>query len=196
MTHFSSPVLQRHLDVLALLSPPSYSPTTCNRHLLSKSSSRKLSLPSAFPDTKTHLATAGLMTQPPGALYPALQVSLPRVWLPSQSDLPLVLIPLRASFSPQRSWDSPFKAFLLQGDLERFPFLPPLLRFPVKPFRPYIVASAASPHLESRLPFSLPRCLVQVGSFCSLGISNLSGFSLRRSSPFIFSLNGLPFHSY
>lgn len=123
MTHFSSPVLQRHLDVFALLSPPSYSPTTCNRHLLSKSSSRKLSLPSAFPDIKTHLVTDRLMTDPPGALYPALQVSLPRVWLPSQSDLLLVLIPLRASFSPQRSWDSPFKAFLLQGDLERFPFL-------------------------------------------------------------------------
>lgn len=78
----------------------------------------------------------------------------------------LTFKPLRASFSPQHSWDSPSRAFLLQGDLEWFPILSlPLLRFPAKPSRPCTVASAAFPHLDSRPPISLPRCLVQVGGF-------------------------------
>jgi len=94
-----------------------------DRNQLSESSSRKLFFPSAFPDTRTHLVTVRLLPSPPGNFYPSSQVSLSRVWLPSQSVSRLFLIPLRASFSPQRSWDSPFKAFLLQGDLERFPFL-------------------------------------------------------------------------
>lgn len=47
--------------------------------------------------------------------------------------------------------------------VERFPFPSPLLRFPTKPSRPGIVASAASSHPESHPPLLPPGCLVQVG---------------------------------
>jgi len=56
-----------------------------------------------------------------------------RVWLPSPRAL-LVPIPSEASFSSQRSWASPFKAFLLSGDrMDRSQPILPFLRFPTKP---------------------------------------------------------------
>lgn len=90
MTHLSSLALQRHLDVLSLASATLLLSDHVDRDLFSESSSRKLFSPSAFPVQKTHLSTARLEAYPPANRYPDPQVSLSRVWLPSQSDLFLI----------------------------------------------------------------------------------------------------------
>jgi hypothetical protein len=78
--------------------------------------------------------------------------------------------PVEASFSPQRSWASPFRALLLSRDRRKvsLPLSAPAL--PCETSRPRIDASAASSPLKSRTPFCSPGGLVRVGASCLLGL--------------------------
>lgn len=95
----------------------------------------------------------------------------------------LVPLPSEASFSSQRSWASPFKALLLQGDRSnRSQSDLPFLRSPTKP--PGLV-----PALQRLTPTSKAVPLFATQRFspgrglCSLGILGPPRLSLRKKPP-------------
>lgn len=106
--------------------------------------------------------------------------------------------PVKASFSSRRSWVSPFRAFLPAGN--RKTLSDPSLRSCVslenlsafyRRFNGFIPPAEPS-------SFLLPEGLVRVGLVCSLGLCDLSGFSLSRFSkkkllPFSFPFSFLRF---
>lgn len=129
----------RRLDLLRAVSLlASY----VDRKPRSENTSRKLSDPTAFAVSRTPVCHSSDRRSGKKAFALLSSRTHLRVWLPSHGLLALKT--LEASFSPQRSWVSPFRAFLLPSDREKaFPFLSPLLRFLSKPFRPCADASAA-----------------------------------------------------
>jgi len=113
-----------------------------------------------------------------GKLYPAPQTPHPRVWLPSRWRL--AFLPLEASFSSQRSWASPFRAFLLLGDRRRVPSPPSTPALVAKTLaRLYAPRFSGFAPPKKPSPFLLPEGLIQVGGFCSPGLSDLLRLSLR-----------------
>jgi hypothetical protein len=98
-----------------------------------------------------------------------------RVWLPSRRCPRLRT--WEAFFSSQRSWASPYRAFLLppgRGILSNPSFHS--RAFLQNPFRPRSGAPAVCSREESRTHFTLSEGLVRSGAACSLGPSGLLGF--------------------
>lgn len=111
----STPPRRIHLPLAAFLLKE------CVDHILrSKSTSRKLFGPSAFPAYQALLVTP-LAESASNTLLGIGGVTYLRVWLPSRRVLKLRK-PWEASFSSQRSWASSFRAFFLSSDRsEGFP---------------------------------------------------------------------------
>lgn len=116
-----------------------------------------------------------------------------RVWLPSlRCELQK---PLEASFSPQHSWDSPFRAFLLIRDL---------LRLTSQNLRPCAFPGNLTgllPALQRLTPqikpclFPLPGGLVRVETSCSLGLVTSQALSLLTPSKELLPLQ-MPLPSF
>jgi len=82
--------------------------------------------------------------------------------------------PSGTSFSPQRSWASPFRAFLLPGDRRTLASSPSAPALSEKARRPSRGAPAASSHPKSRAPCHTGY-LARVGTAALLGFLGLSG---------------------
>jgi hypothetical protein len=120
----------------------------------SKSPSRKLFRPSAFPDPETLLRTL-LLEERPGDFAPSPESPAPRVWLPSRRcEAPE---PLRTSFSPQRSWASPFRAFLLHSGPQEVSLQGFRSCAPLHNLRGLASALQRLSHHESRAPSCCPK---------------------------------------
>lgn len=98
-----------------------------------------------------------------------------------------VLHTLEASFSPQHSWASPFKALLLPGDRKKVSLLLSALALPYKTFQALYRRFSGLLPPEKPCSFLHPDVLRRVGASCSLGLSNLSGSPSadppKRASP-------------
>jgi len=110
----------------------------------------------------------------PGFGYPLYELSVP--------------IPSEASFSSQRSWASPFRAFLLFGDqLDRSQPNLPSLRFPTKPLGLVSTLQRVSPTEKAVPLFATQRFSPGQGHLLSwdLRVSQAlsPGKSSQRSSP-------------
>lgn len=104
--------------------------------------------------------------------------------------------PLEASFSPQRSWVSPFRAFLPFDDRSgRFPPSSSLLHFIIRPLGLITVLQRLTP-IERAVLLLLPECLVRDGVVCSLETYDLSGFSLCTADKESISLSLFPSHAF
>ena len=106
------------------------------------------------------------------ALYP--KSPTPRVWLPSLWRQ--LLSPLETSFSSQRSWASPFKAFLLSHGriiLSNDPSAPALSYKTLPGLVPAL--QRLTPTGKAVLLLSLSGRLIRIGATCSLGLSDLLG---------------------
>jgi len=101
---------------------------------------------------------------------------------------------LEASFSPQRSWASLFRAFLLPGDRESLSGPPSVLALPDKTITtlPRRFNGLLPP--RKPCPFLLPKCLARVGTFCSLELSDLSGSPSTYCETESFFLPAFPSH--
>jgi len=157
----------------------------------SKSTSLRLSGPTAYPE--------------PGILFFA-PLSRPRpedFALPTGShalgfgyphSVSLIPSPLEASFSLQRSWASPFRAFLLPGDRGRVsPSLSAPALFHKTPSALYRRFSGLIPPGKPS-PFVPPGGLARVGGSCSHGLSDLSGSPAADPSRKSSTPPGIPFH--
>jgi hypothetical protein len=138
---------------LALTSAALLPTSHVDRDPCSVSPSRKLLRPSAFPDPGTLLRTL-LLEERPGDFAPSPESPAHRVWLPSRRcDAPE---PWGTSFSPQRSWASPFRAFLLHSG-PREVSLPGFRSCaPLHNLRGLASALQRLSHHESRVPFRSP----------------------------------------
>jgi len=105
-----------HFDATSASLPSGYCfPTgvNCRQQPPSKSTSLELLDPSAFTDPGALLSHLRIRRRLNSFALPFRSPIL-RVWLPSRwTQRPE---PLKASFSSQRSWASPFRAFLLSSD--------------------------------------------------------------------------------
>jgi hypothetical protein len=104
----SSLVLRRHPSVFALRSLLLPSPPSSTQERIDTSTLLERLDPSASPDTTTLLLTP--LREAPRTLSSRSRSPTLRVWLPSRWCQPA--LPLEASFSSQRSWASPSRAFL------------------------------------------------------------------------------------
>jgi hypothetical protein len=96
-----------------------------------------------------------------------------RVWLPSRRRQPPK--PSEASFSSQRSWASPFRAFLLPGDRQDVSTLSSAPALFQQTSRPVAGAPAASAPRKSRPP-QCPRRFSSSRRLCSPGLSASQAF--------------------
>lgn len=185
---FSSRTLPRHLGRLVLLA------CRISRRPMSTISHPK-NAPRVSSTSLQHFRTQGpffslhrpMKRLENVALLPRSPVL--RVWLPSLRCQPLKS--LEASFSPQRSWDSPFRALLLLHDQVHFPSEPsPLLRFLRKPSG-FLPALQRLPPMKKAVPLFAPRRISPGRDLCSLELSGLSGSLVlcpkSRASPSSFA---------
>jgi len=160
---------------LASYAPPAYS-------RLMPTMIRSRQAPRYVPSAPQHLRTrkppffAPFRRRPTGFTVPAGGPA-PRVWLPFQRRS--VSRPLEASFSPQRSRASPFRAFLRPGDRK------PVSRFPLRsrafPQNPSALCRRLSGFLPPSQPhpLSLPELLARIGARLLSWAFRPLGFSLR-----------------
>jgi len=145
----SSPALHRHLGVFTSHAPPRYS--------------RPTSTVSRFPKAPrgSFLALQHLNLRNPSFHSPSpksVRSALPCApegtssGLATRSTCASVPQASKASFSPQRSWALPSRAFLLSGDRSNVPARLSAPALPYETSRPRTGASAASSHLKSRVP--------------------------------------------
>jgi len=151
----SSPALPRHLGVLTFHKPPPY-----------LGSGDYAPHPVPVTPRFRFLALQHMKSKVPFPKHPEFSPDVPKACLAPEKSRPQGLAtlstclpapyPVEASFSPQRSWASPFRALLLPRDRKKvsLPLSAPAL--PCETSRPRIGASAASSPLKSRTPFSSP----------------------------------------
>jgi hypothetical protein len=169
----SSPALQRHLSVFPGRSPPPYQrprPTLSRLReapRLSFPALQHVRIPWPF------FALHRLMQRPAGFASPTGS-PVPRVWLPSRRRQ--LTEPSEASFSSQRSWASPSRAFLLLGDQQRVS--PP----PSAPALPCETYSASHRRSSGFLPPKKPCPSSPPGRLIRTRASALLGFPPLRSS--------------
>jgi len=117
--------------------------------------------PTAFADPGN--PTFRLLAKASRRLCPADGRSRSRVWLPFQR--PQVSQPSEASFSPQRSWASLFRAFLRHDDRSQVSQASLRPRaFPRNPSASYRRLGGLVPPCQP-YPSSLPECLARVGAW-------------------------------
>lgn len=174
----SSPALQRHLSVLPLRSPPFYRCPRETRSRPRKAPRRSFATLQHIQVPRPFFARLRLKSRPVGLAQPTGSPAL-RVWLPSRRCQ--LALPLEASFSPQRSWALPFRAFLLpdgRSGVSPRPAAPALSRETLTASR-----RRSSGFLPPGKPYplSLPEGLIRVGALALLGLRPL-GSSLRRTN--------------
>lgn len=161
----------------------------------STSASRKLSCPSAYPETGTHLC-ADPFEPASRKLCPALGMSRPGVWLPTWRVFK-PLLPWRPISAPNAHGLHSSEPCLLPGDRIDVPAVLSAPALSHKTSRPCAGASAAYSHLEKPSPFVLPRGLVRAGGICSPEYFDLSGSPTtdphREASPLPIPLFVLEF---
>jgi hypothetical protein len=114
-----------------------------------------------------------------------------RVWLPSLRCQPLRTS--ETSFSPQRSWASPFKAFLLPHDRITLSNNPSALALPYKTLPDLVNTLQRLQPTGKAVPLLLlPRGLIWAGAACSLGLCDLLGSLLSLTHEVSISLTPSP----
>jgi hypothetical protein len=117
----------------------------------------------------------------------------PRVWLPSRRCQPQKSS--EASSSPQHSWASPSRAFLLSHEPVPLSKYPSTLALPYKTLPGLVPALQRLAHKKSRAHLLLPRILSQGRTQCSLGLSNLLGLLQALTHAVSLYLTTLPSRS-
>jgi hypothetical protein len=180
----SSPALQRHLSV-----SPLRSPLPCRRPRETRDRPRKAPRRSfvtlqRIRVSRPFFSRLRLKSCPVGLARPTGSPAL-RVWLPSRRRQ--LATPLEASFSPQRSWASPFRAFLLPHGRSRVSPRSAALALSRETLTTSHRRSSGFLPPGKPYPFSRPKRLARVGALALLGFRPL-GFSLRetnrKASPF------------
>jgi len=189
-----SPALHRHLGVLSSNQPPSAVESARGVRTRHEKRLAEAFRPFSIFRKRSPLCAPHRSMRRPEDVARSSGGAARRVWLPSRRIE--AFAPSRASFSSQRSWALPFRAFLLPGDRRKVSLPHPLLRFAARPVRASCRRfSGLIPPGKPR-PSSPPEVLRRVGAVCSPGVSHLPGSPAgnprRKASPF----PDLPSRSY
>lgn len=179
----SSPALRRHHSVLPLCEPPVYRRRMSYMHRFRRTpakASRPFSISgSEAPSFRVLFRVRVRSTLPYRPEVPHPRFGYPLCGLEGPRSL-------KASFSLQRSWAFPFRAFLPPGDRNGVSSAPSALALSHETFGASCRRFSGFLPPGEPCPWLRPGFLGQVGAACSLGFFRPLGLSLRRTNPKTF----------